>query len=73
MTLAEPTIRFPVTCPECGEEGLGEYALADVASALIESNPLRLSSPCHPIEWQAAPHEIEQIREYLAAMTKEPR
>jgi hypothetical protein len=66
--MTEPTIRFPVTCPQCGREGLGEYAVAGVAAALIESSPLRLSSQCHPGEWQAAPREIEQIREYLAAL-----
>ena len=72
MTLSEPTIRFPVTCPTCGEERLGEYALADVAAALIGSNPLRLISNCHRLEWHAGSREIEQIREYLAAVSKNP-
>ena len=70
--MSEATIRFPVTCPKCGNESLGEYALADVAAALNASRPLRLSSPCHPQGWQAAPNEIEQIREYLAAIAKAP-
>jgi hypothetical protein len=69
--MAEPTIRFPVACPQCGEESLGEYAVVDVAAALLKSSPLILASPCHHQQWQATPKEIEQIREYLAAV-KDP-
>ena len=63
----EPTIRFPVVCPRCGNEALGEYAVIDVAAALLSSKPLRLFAPCHNLRWEAGPLEIEQIREYLAA------
>ena len=66
--MTQPTIRFPVTCPQCGEEALGEYALADVAAALIQTRALSLFSPCHHIHWHANDSEIEQIREYLATV-----
>jgi hypothetical protein len=63
----DPTIRFPVCCPQCGSEALAEYPITEVAVALIASNPLRLSAPCHGLSWDASPVELEQIREYLAA------
>jgi hypothetical protein len=66
--VSEPIIRFPVRCPQCANEALGEYALIDVAAALVSSKPLRLVSPCHSLEWDAGPAEIEQIREYLASI-----
>jgi hypothetical protein len=66
--MTEPTIRFPVTCPQCATEALGEYSIIDVAAALVSSLPLRLRAPCHNLSWEAGPREIEQIREYLAAI-----
>ena len=65
----EPTVRFPVTCPECGRETLGVYPVADVASALLtKTEPLMLSVICHPeLSWPASERELEQIREYLGA------
>jgi hypothetical protein len=66
--MTEPTIRFPVICPQCANEALGEYSLIDVAAALVSAKPLRLRSPCHDVSWDASPAEIEQIREYLAAI-----
>jgi hypothetical protein len=66
--MKEPTIRFPVTCPKCGAETLGEYPIAEVASALlIENGRLRLYAKCHEYHWSAKPGELEQIREYLGA------
>ena len=65
----QPTVRFPVTCPECGKETLGVYSVADVASALLtKTEPLILSVLCHPdLSRPATPLELEQIREYLGA------
>jgi len=65
----EPTVRFPVTCPECGKETLGVYPIAAVASALLtDTDPLVLSVLCHPAHsWSASPAELAQIREYLGA------
>jgi hypothetical protein len=67
----EPTIQFPVTCPVCGTEALGEYSVADVADALISrSGPLQLRASCHNHRWTASKLELQQIREYLGAWLK---
>jgi hypothetical protein len=64
----EPTIRFPVTCPQCGTEELGEYSIADVANALLSrGNSLHLHASCHDYYWAASQWELQQIREYLGA------
>lgn len=64
----EPTIQFPVTCPLCHREALGEYPVAVVAGALLaRSEALQLRSRCHNQKWIAAEHELDQIREYLGA------
>jgi len=66
--MEEPVMRFPVTCPKCGTEALGEYPVAEVAVALMtSSNDLRLYAPCHNYHWIATPIESHQIREYLGA------
>jgi hypothetical protein len=64
-----PTIRFPVTCPQCGKETLGVYPIATVAIALLTwFEPLTLTVPCHPeLSWIATRDELDQIREYLRA------
>jgi hypothetical protein len=65
----QPTIRFPVRCPECGTEELQEYAVAAVAGALLtRETPLMLSVRCHGASWAATPEELDQIREYLGAV-----
>ena len=62
----EPTIRFPVTCPQCGREELREYAVAEVAAALLaRPGRLRLHTDCHQCHWDACPAELAQIREYF--------
>ncbi len=67
----EPTIRFPVSCPKCGREELGEYPVAEVAAALITpASTLRLYAQCHEYHWTARPAELEQIREYLSEWMK---
>lgn len=67
----EPTIKFPVSCPKCGREELGEYGVAEVAAALLAPNsPLRLYARCHEYHWTARPAELAQIREYLSAWMK---
>jgi hypothetical protein len=64
----EPLMRFPVTCPECGAEALGEFPVAEVAVALMtKRKDLRLYAPCHGHRWSASPEELHQIREYLGA------
>jgi hypothetical protein len=64
-----PTIRFPVTCPKCGEEHVDEYPIAEVAAALLSHGPLRLFASCHKYSWNATRTEVDQIREYLGTAT----
>jgi hypothetical protein len=64
----EPTIKFPVTCPNCGTEALGEHPFADITLALMNRTALRLFAPCGcQYSWIASETELEQIREYLEA------
>jgi hypothetical protein len=66
--LEEPLIKFPVSCPHCGAEIIGEFTVADVASALLSTGEaLRLYAPCHRHYWSPSPLELQQIREYLWA------
>lgn len=66
--LMDPLIKFPVSCPHCGAETMGEFALAEVASALLSTTEaLRLYAPCHRHYWSPTPLELQQIREYLWA------
>jgi hypothetical protein len=65
--MKEPTTRFPVTCPKCGNEVLAELPVAVVAIGLIRGTTIRLFADCHGVSWNASPLEIEQIREYLGA------
>jgi hypothetical protein len=64
----EPTIQFPVTCPECGKEALNRRPVAKVAGAILSrTDQLELYAPCHGRRWVASKSELEQIREYLGA------
>jgi hypothetical protein len=65
--MTEPSVRFPVICPECRHEVLVALPLAQVAGALIDHQPIRLYSSCHEIHWDASPIEVEQLREYMGA------
>jgi hypothetical protein len=65
--MKEPTIRFPVTCPRCGNELLAEMPVAVVATGLIRATRIRLFADCHGTSWDASALEIEQIREYLGS------
>jgi hypothetical protein len=69
----EPTIRFPVSCPTCGREELGEYPVAEVAAALLApTSTLRLYARCHAYHWIARRAELAQIREYLSVWVSAP-
>lgn len=61
-------IRFPITCPICGNETLTALRIAAVEDALKNARPLRLISNCHDRAWNASPRELTQIREYLQAV-----
>ena len=63
----EPTIRFPVTCPECGREALLSPPLARIAGILLTRNEqLELTAPCCGRCWIATTDQMEQIREYMS-------
>jgi hypothetical protein len=63
--MIEPSVRFPVMCPECGREVLSALPVGLVAGALIRGRGIRFHSPCHDLYWDASPIEIEQLREYM--------
>src|SRR5260370_42673222 len=63
-----PTLRFPVVCPHCGNERLAELPVSDVADALIRHESIRLHAPCHHSCWTATSTQMEQLREYMAAV-----
>ena len=67
--MREPTMKFPVVCPECARENIGEFQIAVVATALITGKNLRLYSECHDLYWTATKVEREQLRECLAALS----
>jgi hypothetical protein len=68
--MTEPTIQFPVSCPKCGREELGEYSVAEVAG---RSSPLPRDCDCmHRATIIAGPRaaELAQIREYFREWMK---
>jgi hypothetical protein len=66
--MSEPTIRFPVTCPKCGNDVLMMFPVPILASALNAFANIRLHASCHDQWWDASKSEREQIREYLGAL-----
>jgi hypothetical protein len=63
-------ITFPVKCPLCGREHLIELPIAEVADALLRDEDVYLSASCCGVVCTASEIECEQIREYLAAVTR---
>jgi hypothetical protein len=71
-TIRDPSIKFPVSCPHCRAEIIGEFTVAEVASALLSRDQeLRLYAPCHRHYWSASPMELHQIRQYPWAWLQE--
>lgn len=68
--MAEPCLRFPVVCPQCGAENLLSLSVATIATALLRGTAIELRVNCHALRWSADPAEIEQIREYLASIAE---
>jgi hypothetical protein len=66
--MAEPTVKFPVVCPECRREVLTTLTVAFATEALIRGKNIRLHSNCHDKWWDASSVEIEQLREYVGAL-----
>jgi hypothetical protein len=63
-------IRFPVSCPCCGQESLAVSSFDSILDTLATEGRLKLSSDCahHRAVWVANEIERDQIREYAAAM-----
>lgn len=66
--MTEPSLRFPVTCPECALEAPAELPIALIAHALLTGRAIRLHSGCHDHYWTATFAEREQLRRSLAAL-----
>jgi hypothetical protein len=69
----EPSIKIPVTCPECARETVGEFQIAVIATALITGKNLRLYAACHDVYWTATAVERDQMRKHLAAISIDAR
>jgi len=65
-------LRVPVTCPDCGAERLAELPADRVTGALREGRALRLHAPCHDVWWNASAVEVEQVRQYVGALSLNP-
>ena len=65
--MIEPSVKFPVICPECQREALASLPVGLVAGALIRDRGIRLYSSCHDIYCDASPIELEQLRQYMGA------
>jgi hypothetical protein len=71
--MQEPTLRFAVTCPDCGVESLAELPIAVVANALLTGKSIRLHASCHGQYWTATFIEREQLRKTLGTMKIDAR
>ena len=67
--MREATVRFPVTCPKCGKERLTKFPLDVVADALLRGSDICLVATCPDVIWHATDVELDQIREYIGAVT----
>jgi hypothetical protein len=63
--MIEPSVRFPVVCPNFLREVRSDLPLAQAAGALIRQRGIRMHSPCHDVYWDAGAFEMEQLREYV--------
>lgn len=63
-------IRFPITCPCCGQESLMVSSLDIIIDTLATERRFKLSSECayHRVTWFANEIERNQIQEYAAAL-----
>jgi hypothetical protein len=61
------SIRFPVTCPLCGDDSLDCRRFQEIVDALFRFKPFALFAPCHGAHWTASAMELEQIRDYVGA------
>jgi hypothetical protein len=72
--MQEPTLRFAVTCPDCGVESFSELPIAVIANALLTGKSIRLHARCHEqVYWTATYIEREQLRKTLGTMKLDAR
>jgi hypothetical protein len=72
--MQEPTLRFAVTCPDCGVVSLSELPIAVIANALLTGKSIRLHASCHEeVYWTATYIEREQLRKTLGTMKIDAR
>ena len=66
----DAAIRFPVTCPCCGQESLVASRLDTIVNLLETERRLKLTSECayHRVTWVANEIERNQIQEYATAL-----
>ena len=69
--MTEPTLKFPVICPNCAHESVAELPIALIANALLTGKGIRLHSNCHDHYWTATFTEREQLRKSLRVLNVE--
>jgi hypothetical protein len=67
--MRKEVMRFPIKCPVCGTELISYFRTNQLATALREGRPVRLFAICHDQTWHASAVELEQMREYLRALS----
>jgi hypothetical protein len=60
-------VLIPVRCRHCGITSLTPFPAIVVFTALTRWKQMRLYSPCHDLAWDAAPAELQVVREHLGA------
>ena len=64
-TNGNSTLRFPITCPICGDETLFLASAAKITNALATGVPIWLIVECcGGVEWIASASEVDQITQY---------
>ena len=66
--MAGPWLRFPIVCPQCGEEELFNLPVANLADRLLKGAAIEFHVKCHDLRWSADLIEAEQLREYLESV-----
>jgi hypothetical protein len=66
--MPEPSLQFPVTCPDCAVESVSKMSIAVIAIGLLTGKNLRLHSNCHDRYWNATFIERENLRRSLALL-----
>jgi hypothetical protein len=62
---ADSVLRFPITCPICGDETLFLASAAKITNALATGVPIWLIVECcGGVEWIASASEVDQITQY---------